>query len=121
MGGQPSSAAERLRTHRSPSDRPPSVPVGELCDAIDACVRTGTEATASQALRARHPLQPFDRRNFSSGALLAAGLDPWWAAGCATLVHARAATAAAGGGRPISEKVRKSPNSVNFLEFTDFH
>ncbi|MBC3189769.1 NAD(P)H-hydrate dehydratase [Pseudonocardia sp. C8] len=30
------------------------------------------------------------------GALLAAGLDPWWAAGCATLVHARAATAAAG-------------------------
>lgn len=31
------------------------------------------------------------------GALLAAGLDPWWAAGCATLVHARAATAAARG------------------------
>ncbi|WP_432422471.1 NAD(P)H-hydrate dehydratase [Pseudonocardia nematodicida] len=29
------------------------------------------------------------------GALLAAGLDPWWAAGCATLVHGRAATAAA--------------------------
>ena len=30
-----------------------------------------------------------------TGALLAAGLDPWWAAGCATYVHARAATAAA--------------------------
>ncbi|BBG04575.1 MULTISPECIES: NAD(P)H-hydrate dehydratase [Pseudonocardia] len=30
------------------------------------------------------------------GALLAAGTDPWWAAGCATLVHARAATLAAG-------------------------
>ncbi|GAA1401370.1 bifunctional ADP-dependent NAD(P)H-hydrate dehydratase/NAD(P)H-hydrate epimerase [Pseudonocardia kongjuensis] len=29
------------------------------------------------------------------GALLAAGLEPWWAAGCATLVHARAATRAA--------------------------
>ncbi|MFP5069729.1 NAD(P)H-hydrate dehydratase [Pseudonocardia nantongensis] len=29
------------------------------------------------------------------GALLAAGLEPWWAAGCATLVHARAATLAA--------------------------
>lgn len=29
------------------------------------------------------------------GALLAAGLDPWWAAGCAALVHTRAATAAA--------------------------
>ncbi|MEV1291223.1 NAD(P)H-hydrate dehydratase [Pseudonocardia sp. NPDC049635] len=31
------------------------------------------------------------------GALLAAGSDPWWAAGCATLVHARAATLAARG------------------------
>ncbi|TCK20378.1 NAD(P)H-hydrate dehydratase [Pseudonocardia endophytica] len=30
-----------------------------------------------------------------TGALLAAGLEPWWAAGCATFVHARAATAAA--------------------------
>lgn len=29
------------------------------------------------------------------GSLLAAGLDPWWAAGCATFVHGRAATAAA--------------------------
>ncbi|MFP5019853.1 NAD(P)H-hydrate dehydratase [Pseudonocardia phyllosphaerae] len=29
------------------------------------------------------------------GALLAAGLDPWWAAGAGTLVHARAATLAA--------------------------
>lgn len=58
---------------RTGADRPPSVPVGELCDAIDACVRTGTGTPASQALRARHPLQPFDRRNFTSGALLAAG------------------------------------------------
>ena len=30
------------------------------------------------------------------GALLAAGLEPWWAAGCAAFVHARAATLAAG-------------------------
>ncbi|MET0187806.1 MAG: NAD(P)H-hydrate dehydratase, partial [Pseudonocardia sediminis] len=28
------------------------------------------------------------------GALLAAGLEPWWAAGCATFVHGRAATTA---------------------------
>jgi hydroxyethylthiazole kinase-like uncharacterized protein yjeF len=32
------------------------------------------------------------------GALLAAGLDPWWAAGCATYVHGMAATLAAHGG-----------------------
>ena len=31
------------------------------------------------------------------GALLAAGLDPWWAAGCATYVHGRAAELAADG------------------------
>jgi hydroxyethylthiazole kinase-like uncharacterized protein yjeF len=31
------------------------------------------------------------------GALLAAGLEPWWAAGCATFVHARAAEIAADG------------------------
>jgi hydroxyethylthiazole kinase-like uncharacterized protein yjeF len=31
------------------------------------------------------------------GALLAAGLDPWWAAGCAAFVHARAAALAADG------------------------
>jgi hydroxyethylthiazole kinase-like uncharacterized protein yjeF len=31
------------------------------------------------------------------GALLASGLDPWWAAGCAAFVHARAAELAADG------------------------
>ncbi len=29
------------------------------------------------------------------GSLLASGLEPWWAAGCGTFVHGRAATAAA--------------------------
>ncbi|MET0188184.1 MAG: exodeoxyribonuclease V subunit gamma [Pseudonocardia sediminis] len=61
---------------RSGAERPPSVPIGELFDAVDACVRTGTvtaagtELPASEALRARHPLQPFDRRNFVPGTLL---------------------------------------------------
>jgi NAD(P)H-hydrate repair Nnr-like enzyme with NAD(P)H-hydrate dehydratase domain len=31
-----------------------------------------------------------------AGALLAAGLDPWWAGGCAAFVHARAAEIGAG-------------------------
>lgn len=31
------------------------------------------------------------------GALLAAGLEPWWAAGCAAVVHGRAAASAADG------------------------
>ncbi|WP_166665944.1 MULTISPECIES: exodeoxyribonuclease V subunit gamma [Pseudonocardia] len=57
---------------RTGADRPPSVPVGELCDAIDACVQVPV-GRASEALRARHPLQPFDRRNFRPGELLADG------------------------------------------------
>jgi NAD(P)H-hydrate repair Nnr-like enzyme with NAD(P)H-hydrate dehydratase domain len=32
------------------------------------------------------------------GALLAAGLEPWWAAGCAAYLHSRAAVIAAVGG-----------------------
>ncbi|MBP2368942.1 exodeoxyribonuclease V subunit gamma [Pseudonocardia parietis] len=63
-----SGADERTGAHR-----PPAVPIGELCDAIDACVHTGTEQRASEALRARHPLQPHHRDNFLPGALLAGG------------------------------------------------
>ena len=64
---------------RSGAERPPSVPIGELFDAVDACVRTGSvtaagaAAAASEVLRARHPLQPFDRRNFPPGARRARG------------------------------------------------
>ncbi|MDN5916326.1 MAG: exodeoxyribonuclease V subunit gamma [Pseudonocardia sp.] len=58
---------------RSGAERPPSVPIGELFDAVDACVRTPTGRSASEALRARHPLQPFDRRNFTPGDLLTPG------------------------------------------------
>ncbi len=62
----------------------PAVPVGELLDAIDATVRletvrldtgrlgdTGATATAPSRRRVvtRHPLQPFDVRNFRAGDL----------------------------------------------------
>jgi exodeoxyribonuclease V gamma subunit len=43
--------------------RPPAVPVGELLDAIDRTV-TGAEVVV------RHPLQPFDARNFEPGRLV---------------------------------------------------
>ncbi|MBV9312139.1 MAG: NAD(P)H-hydrate epimerase [Pseudonocardia sp.] len=38
------------------------------------------------------------------GALLAAGLEPWWAAGCATYVHGLAASIAAGGGDLVADQ-----------------
>ena len=46
--------------------RPPAVPVGELLDAVD---RTAGE-DARRRVVVRHPLQPFDARNFAPGALV---------------------------------------------------
>ncbi|ANY04991.1 exodeoxyribonuclease V subunit gamma [Pseudonocardia sp. HH130630-07] len=73
------SAADHLVVVSSGADertgarRPPAVPIGELCDAVDALVQAPGGGRASVALRARHPLQPHDRRNFTGGALLATG------------------------------------------------
>lgn len=47
---------------RTGAPRPPAVPVGELLDTLD---RTTNEAVREQVLR-RHPLQPFDPRNFDA-------------------------------------------------------
>src|SRR5581483_8593732 len=44
--------------------RPPAVPVGELLDAIDAS--GAPEARARDQVLVRHPLQPFDPRNFEA-------------------------------------------------------
>jgi len=47
------------------------------------------------------------------GALLAAGLAPWWAAGCATFVHGRAAErAAAGAPAPASALLAAIPPAI---------
>ncbi|PVZ07875.1 NAD(P)H-hydrate dehydratase [Actinomycetospora cinnamomea] len=48
-----------------------------------------------------------------AGALLAAGLDPWWAAGCAAFVHARAAEIGADGAPvPASGVQRALPAAI---------
>jgi exodeoxyribonuclease V gamma subunit len=54
---------------RTNGRRPPAVPVGELLDMVE---RTGTPR---EQVRVRHPLQPFDPRNFTPGALIADA--PW--------------------------------------------
>ncbi len=48
---------------------PPAVPVGELLDALDRCARTAAGTRAREQVVVRHPLQPFDPRNFTAGAL----------------------------------------------------
>jgi exodeoxyribonuclease V gamma subunit len=55
--------------------RPPAVPVGELLDVIDRTVRTADDRAAREIVRTRHPLQPFDPRNFTGGKLGRA--EPW--------------------------------------------
>ncbi|CAA9517154.1 MAG: Exodeoxyribonuclease V gamma chain [uncultured Solirubrobacteraceae bacterium] len=48
--------------------RPPAVPVGELLDVVDRTVRVdGGGREAREQVVVRHPLQPFDPRNFETG------------------------------------------------------
>ncbi len=62
------------RDERSNLPRPPAVPVGELLDVVDQTVRT-VDGRARDAIVVHHPLQPFDRRNFVRGGLVAGA--PW--------------------------------------------
>jgi exodeoxyribonuclease V gamma subunit len=77
------------RDERSNLPRPPAVPVGELLDVVDHTVRTGT-GRARDAIVIRHPLQPFDPRNFERSALVA---DSPWSFDSLHLAGARAALA----------------------------
>ncbi|MBV9916432.1 MAG: exodeoxyribonuclease V subunit gamma [Solirubrobacterales bacterium] len=54
--------------------RPPAVPVGELLETVDQIVRSDAGPAREQVL-VRHPLQPFDPRNFAAGALHST--HPW--------------------------------------------
>ena len=62
------------RDERSNLPRPPAVPVGELLDVVDHTVRAAS-GRARDAIVVKHPLQPFDPRNFEARAL--AGDGPW--------------------------------------------
>ena len=49
--------------------RPPCVPLGDLLDTVDAM----SDGKARSQVCVRHPLQPFDTRNFTAGALGSSG------------------------------------------------
>ena len=77
---------------RTNTPRPPAVPVGELLDVVDATVRS-PEGPASGHVVVRHPLQPFDPRNFQNGALVRArtwSFDPIMLEGARALAGPRA-------------------------------
>ncbi len=58
---------------RTGAVRPPAVPLGELLDALDDTAQTADGALARSQVLVRHPLQPFDARNVTPGALGAPG------------------------------------------------
>ena len=58
------------KDERTNTPRPPAVPVGELLDVVDATARAADGAPARDAVLTQHPLQPFDPRNFTPGALV---------------------------------------------------
>ena len=54
---------------RSGAEIPPAVPIGELLDALDLTARTTTGEPVRKQVTVRHPLQPFDPRNFEANTL----------------------------------------------------
>jgi exodeoxyribonuclease V gamma subunit len=72
---------------RTNAPRPPAVPVGELLDAIDRTARCADGRPAREQVLVRHPLQPFDPRNFTPGELHGEGA---WSFDRITLDGARA-------------------------------
>ena len=48
---------------------PPAVPLGELFDAFDRTAQTTDGRRTRDSITTRHPLQPFDARNFTDAAL----------------------------------------------------
>ncbi len=105
-------ATERLiitytgNDERTNTPRPPAVPVGELLDVVDATAiadgGAGELVPASEQIALRHPLQPFDPRNFTSGAL---GGDRAWSFDPVTLEGARALS----GPRPAPRRFLTDP------------
>ena len=54
---------------RTNAVQPPAVPVGEILDALDRTATTTNGRPVRDQIVVRHPLQPFDGRNFMQGRL----------------------------------------------------
>jgi exodeoxyribonuclease V gamma subunit len=79
---------------RTGTGLPPAVPLGELLDALDATATTHDARPARHQVVVHHPLQPFDARNFTDGALGRAGalsFDTTALAGAHAMTRDRAA------------------------------
>jgi exodeoxyribonuclease V gamma subunit len=82
---------------RTNAPLPPAVPVGELLDVVDATA-VADGGPARERVVVQHPLQPFDGRNFTAGAL---GRPGPWSFDRAALAGARALDRAGTHRRPF--------------------
>ena len=107
------------RSERTNERRPPAVPLGELLDTIDNTVRCldedGVEVPARTCVLAEHPLQPFDDRNFRSGAIRRE--SPW----SFDRVACDGARAIAKGAHPRPEFIggRLAPDPIDVVELDE--
>ena len=115
-------ATERLIiTYRGAHERtgaplPPAVPVGELLDALEAL--TTPDSQVREHVVVRHPLQPADPRNFTTGALGRQGslsFDRSGLAGAKASVRARARAAPFLDG-PLPEPTRTAIVELDVLQ-----
>jgi exodeoxyribonuclease V gamma subunit len=74
---------------RTNAVQPPAVPLGEILDALDRTATTADGQPVREQVVVRHPLQPFDSRNFIRGRL---GTDGPFSHDKAALAGALAAT-----------------------------
>jgi exodeoxyribonuclease V gamma subunit len=77
---------------RTNAPRPPAVPVGEILDAADALGALPDGRPAREQVVVKHPLQPFDKRNFAAGSLGTDGpfsFDRQALAGAVRALHTR--------------------------------
>ncbi|QDP96452.1 exodeoxyribonuclease V subunit gamma [Microlunatus elymi] len=72
---------------RTNAEKPPSVPLGELLDVLDQTASAADGGPVRTQILHRHPLQPFDPRNFTSPR--AFSFDPDALAGARALVRPR--------------------------------
>ncbi len=108
------------KDERTNVPRPPAVPVGELLDTIDATVRASRGSASDQVLT-RHPLQPFDPRNFERGELvpeLTWSFDETTLAGARALIGPRDPPGSflAGPLEPLDTKVIELDELVRFVQ-----
>ena len=76
---------------RTGAEVPPCVPLGELLDAVDATAVAHDRGSARSQIVVRHPLQPFDPRNFSLDGPGPFSFDPGGLAGARAVTGERAA------------------------------